>query len=136
KRLQGDRVGGVQPRIVRKSRGHGGQAGVQHATRLTGRRGHSTGRPYRQGWLDRELPRQDSNLIQVIGRGTGLIRSPAPGRARLAPARVCSRHGSAPVLWTGAESLPVSVPSGLSDCVLEPSLSPWARRLDWYALLE
>ena len=79
-----------------------------------------------------------SNLIQVTGRGTGLIRSPAPGRARLAPARVCSRHGSAPVLWTGAKSLPVSVPAGLSDCVLEPSpsLSPWARRLDWHALLE
>ena len=28
-----------------------------------------------------------SNLIQVTGRGTGLIRTPAPGRARLAPAR-------------------------------------------------
>ena len=62
-------------------------------------------------------------------KGTGLIRTPA--RDGLGSLR-CGlfRHGSAPVLCTGAKSVPMSMPASLTDWALESSPNPWACNSD------
>src|SRR4051794_1832611 len=69
-RLQGDRAGGNQPRVVGESAGRGRQAGLPVAPRATHRRGGPDGCPNRQGRIGRELPGQGPGLLQV--RRTGL----------------------------------------------------------------